>query len=164
MLCAHFLDKIGGRLQMGIFTITDEAMATWLGHNWPGNVRELENVIERAILASPGTVITAETLQFLTRPQVTLGAFDSMPPTGGNPSTTAHQTTTTSTADTELTAMLVPGPLKAAVKSFEKRFIESALQVSGGHVIRAARLLKIDRTTLWKKARDLQINMHLADD
>jgi DNA-binding NtrC family response regulator len=46
------------------------------------------------------------------------------------------------------------------VRQFERAFIEHTLQASGGHVIRAARLLKIDRTTLWKKAKDLGINMH----
>jgi DNA-binding NtrC family response regulator len=154
MLCAHFLDKIGGRLQKGTYTITDDAMALLLGHNWPGNVRELENVIERAILASTSTVITAETLQFLTRAQVTPGLYEAMPPTG----TTATPYNPATETSGEL---LIPGALKPAVKNFEKRFIESALQASGGHVIRAARLLKIDRTTLWKKARDLGINMHM---
>jgi len=62
--------------------------------------------------------------------------------------------------DHETASLMSPGPLKTAVKEFERRFIESALQASGGHVIRASRLLKIDRTTLWKKARDLGINMH----
>ena len=42
-------------------------MAILLGHNWPGNVRELENAIERAILATTGTVIGSDVLSFLTR-------------------------------------------------------------------------------------------------
>ncbi|MBU1983114.1 sigma-54 dependent transcriptional regulator, partial [bacterium] len=67
LLCAHFLDKIGGRLSKGEFTITDDAMAILLGHNWPGNVRELENAIERAILATSNTVLAPEVLNFLTR-------------------------------------------------------------------------------------------------
>jgi DNA-binding NtrC family response regulator len=157
LLCAHFLDKIGARLNKGSYTITDEAMAILVGHNWPGNVRELENAIERAILATTGTQINAEAMGFLSRlvpmqnevpgwiPAAGLGAF---PKPFSQPKTDSGD-------------IVTPGPLKPALRSFEKLFIESALSASGGHVLRAARLLKIDRTTLWKKARDLGINMHM---
>jgi DNA-binding NtrC family response regulator len=156
LLCAHFLDKIGTRLNKGRFTITDEAMAILLGHNWPGNVRELENAIERAILASGGTEIAAEVLNFLVR------ATASVQETPGWIPVIGPQSFPTPFAQpkTDSGEMLTPGPLKPALRSFEKMFIESALSAANGHVLRAARLLKIDRTTLWKKARDLGIDMH----
>jgi DNA-binding NtrC family response regulator len=156
LLCSHFLDKIGSRLGKGTYTITDEAMAMLHVHNWPGNVRELENVIERAILATQGTVISAEALNFLLRDVSTTLDSHSFPLIIDHPSFPAPF----AQPKADSGELLTPGPLKQAVKSFEKQFIESALVASGGHVIRAARLLKIDRTTLWKKARDLGINMH----
>jgi len=156
LLCAHFIDKIGARLSKGQYSITDEAMATLLGHNWPGNVRELENAIERAILATPGTILEPDVLGFLTK---------TLPmPSEGGPWIPASAPTSFPAPFSQPKAdsgdMATPGPLKPALRSFEKMFIESALSAAGGHVIRAARLLKIDRTTLWKKARDLGINMH----
>ncbi|MBU1706918.1 sigma-54 dependent transcriptional regulator [bacterium] len=152
LLCAHFLDKIGGRLNKGEHTLADEAMSRLITHAWPGNVRELENAIERAILATPGTSIGSEAFSFLGRTPEAPQAFSgpSLPllegfvpekPAPGN-------------------AMPPPGPLKNAVRDFERSFIERTLQASHGQVIRAARLLKIDRTTLWKKAKDLGIDMH----
>ena len=153
LLCAHFLDKIGGRLNKGMHTLTDEAMSLLLAHAWPGNVRELENAIERVILSTPGTSIGPEAFSFLGRvlevPRAICGP--SLPlPDGFLPK---------ANKDSENT-LPAPGPLKDAVRQFERAFIEHTLQASGGHVIRAARLLKIDRTTLWKKAKDLGINMH----
>ena len=160
LLCAHFLDKIGARLNKGRFTITDEAMAILLGHNWPGNVRELENAIERAILATSGTVIGPEVLGFLTRtmPDAAAKCRAGFPWSGrrASPRRSASRRRIRATAP----AVADPGPLKPALRSFEKLFIESALSAANGHVLRAARLLKIDRTTLWKKARDLGIDMH----
>ncbi len=153
LLCAHFLDKIGGRLNKGTHTLADEAMSLLLAHTWPGNVRELENAIERAILSTPGTSINPEAFSFLGRvsevPRAICGP--SLPlPEGFLPK---------SKKDSE-NSLPPPGPLRDAVRQFERAFIEHTLQASGGHVIRAARLLKIDRTTLWKKAKDLGINMH----
>ena len=157
LLCAHFLDKIGSRLSKGTFTISDEAMAMLLSHNWPGNVRELENVIERAILATNGTEIGAESFAFLHRGMPTQNEVPGWMPVSGPvnfpPQFSQPQTDSGS-------PVMAPGPLKPALRNFEKLFIESALSAANGHVIRAARMLKIDRTTLWKKARDLGINMH----
>ena len=157
LLCAHFLDKIGSRLGKGAFTVTDDAVALLLTHNWPGNVRELENAIERAILSTTGTEIGAEAFTFLHRLVPTQGEVPGWMPVAGPGDFPPQfsQPRADSGAPT-----LTPGPLKPALRSFEKMFIESALSAAGGHVIRAARMLKIDRTTLWKKARDLGINMH----
>ncbi len=156
LLCAHFLDKIGARLNKNRFTITDEAMAILLGHNWPGNVRELENAIERAILATSDMVIGHDVLSFLTRTIPMQHEVPGWIPVAGPQSFP----TPFSQPKTDSGEVLTPGPLKPALRSFEKLFIESALSAANGHVLRAARLLKIDRTTLWKKARDLGIDMH----
>ncbi len=158
LLCAHFLDKIGSRLGKGTYTLTDEAMAMLLSHTWPGNVRELENAIERAILSTTGTVISANSFSFLAQAvQASTGGMPMPHPTSALNLPTPY----TQPASDSGELLSKPGPLKPAVKSFEKMFIETALQASGGHVIRAARLLKIDRTTLWKKARDLGIDLHM---
>lgn len=157
LLCAHFLDKIGSRLNKGHFTMTDEAMALLLSHNWPGNVRELENTIERAILATNGTEIRAESLAFLRRTVPTQNEVPGWMPLSNNVSFPPQFSQPHTDSGSQVMA---PGPLKPALRNFEKMFIESALDAAGGHVIRAARMLKIDRTTLWKKARDLGINMH----
>ena len=157
LLCAHFLDKIGSRLNKGTYTITDDAMGLLMNHNWPGNVRELENVIERAILATQGTVVNMEVLNFLTREPSNMPEYLTAYP---NVSTHIALPAPFAQPKQDSGELLNPGPLKQAVKSFEKMFIENALAASGHHVIKAARMLKIDRTTLWKKARDLGIDMH----
>jgi formate hydrogenlyase transcriptional activator len=54
-LVRHFTQKFARRMGRRIETIPAEAMDALVRYPWPGNVRELENVIERAVILSPGT-------------------------------------------------------------------------------------------------------------
>ncbi len=54
-LVRHFTQKFARRMGRQIETIPEEVLETLVRYDWPGNVRELENVIERAVILSPGT-------------------------------------------------------------------------------------------------------------
>jgi formate hydrogenlyase transcriptional activator len=54
-LVRHFTQKFARRMGRSIETIPADAMDTLVQYSWPGNIRELENVIERAVILSPGT-------------------------------------------------------------------------------------------------------------
>ncbi len=53
-LVRHFAQKVARRMGRQIETIPAEAMDALVQYPWPGNIRELENVIERAVILSPG--------------------------------------------------------------------------------------------------------------
>jgi formate hydrogenlyase transcriptional activator len=53
----HFVHQYDRRMNKRIDTIPAEAMEALTRYPWPGNVRELQNVIERAVILSPGTVL-----------------------------------------------------------------------------------------------------------
>src|SRR5262249_60038395 len=56
-LVRHFAQKVARRMGRQSETIPTEAMDALVGYPWPGNVRELENVIERAVILSPGPAL-----------------------------------------------------------------------------------------------------------
>jgi formate hydrogenlyase transcriptional activator len=56
-LVRHFAQKVARRMGRQIETIPAEAMEALVRYPWPGNVRELENVIERAVILSPGPAL-----------------------------------------------------------------------------------------------------------
>ncbi len=56
-LVRHFAHKVARRMGRRIETIPAETMGALVQYGWPGNVRELENVIERAVILSPGTTL-----------------------------------------------------------------------------------------------------------
>src|SRR5437868_5362855 len=60
LLTAHFLERFCTENVKPMMNINAEAMRALMDYTWPGNVRELENVIERAVVLSSGSVITSE--------------------------------------------------------------------------------------------------------
>jgi DNA-binding NtrC family response regulator len=58
-LAEHFLSQYSERYRRSIQLFTEEALAALVRHSWPGNVRELDHVVERAVLMSSGSVVTA---------------------------------------------------------------------------------------------------------
>ena len=103
--------------------LTPEALDLLTEYDWPGNVRELENVIERAVVLSPGNIIGVELIPDHVRkaPNFQMPQFV-VPPEGIS--------------------------FKDVITDFEKRLIESTLEAAGGVQKRAAELLHIKPTTL----------------
>ena len=54
LLAVHFLELIGRELGRESLRLTERQLSLLKRHDWPGNVRELKNVIERAVISSPG--------------------------------------------------------------------------------------------------------------
>src|ERR1700690_3893179 len=57
LLVEHFAQEATLRMHKTIDTIPSETVDALIQYRWPGNIRELENVIERAVILSPGPVL-----------------------------------------------------------------------------------------------------------
>jgi formate hydrogenlyase transcriptional activator len=57
LLVEHFVKKFALRMKRSITSIPKKTMDALKGWDWPGNVRELENVIERAVILTQGSVL-----------------------------------------------------------------------------------------------------------
>lgn len=102
--------------------ITDEALAALTAYQWPGNVRELKNTIRRACILAPEPVITVDLLPF-SAPKMPL-------PSKGDGN-----------------SALPPSPLWVV----EREHIGRVLDKVAGNKSQAARILEIDRKTLYTK-------------
>jgi transcriptional regulator with GAF, ATPase, and Fis domain len=60
LLVWYFVAKCRGKLGKPIERIPERAMAALMAYHWPGNIRELANVIERAIILSPGATLVVD--------------------------------------------------------------------------------------------------------
>jgi formate hydrogenlyase transcriptional activator len=57
LLVRHFVEQFSRRMNKTVDTIPSETMSAMARYHWPGNIRELQNLIERAVILSPGPVL-----------------------------------------------------------------------------------------------------------
>src|SRR5689334_22241916 len=74
VLAEHFLKLHRERYRRPIMGFTPEALDALRHHLWPGNVRELDHVVERAVLMSPGNIVTAFDLALEATPDARISA------------------------------------------------------------------------------------------
>src|SRR5262245_33653147 len=62
LLVLHFLSQLGAALGRKIERVLPSTMERLVDYAWPGNIRELRNVLERAVILSPGTTLVVNGL------------------------------------------------------------------------------------------------------
>ncbi len=62
LLVRHFARKYGQKVGKVIDKMSQKVMTALQAYSWPGNVRELENIIERAVILSPGSILQLDEL------------------------------------------------------------------------------------------------------
>jgi DNA-binding NtrC family response regulator len=133
LLAAHFLDRIS-RDRGQKFTLSDEVLRTMMRYNWPGNVRELEHAVERACTFSSGPVLHLGDLPT----QLQQDGLDAR-------RASAVQGEPDGIAD---------GHEVVSLAEMEKHAILSTIRKLNGDKLKAARLLGIGKTTLYRKLKE----------
>ncbi|GAB4229324.1 MAG: sigma-54 dependent transcriptional regulator [Acidobacteriota bacterium] len=133
LLVEHFIRRFCEANARPLCRVDPQAMRLLMEYDWPGNVRELENTIERAVvLAPPEGLITAD----------------------------LFPKDVTDSASVNLAQIELSGDgasLKEKVREFEKSLILAALEKCEWNQKRAARLLRVNPTTLNEKLKRLGI-------
>jgi len=135
VLTKYFLDEANRELGKKTGGFSGEAMRFLLDYHWPGNIRELKNVIKRAVLLADSKDITPAHLSL----------------NNGTQPTQPHLQ-----LDTKEGASLREAK-ERSVGQIEEKMIKEAMIKAGGNKTKAARILKIDRTTLYSKIKEFQI-------
>jgi DNA-binding NtrC family response regulator len=137
LLANFFLKKAGGELNNSEKSFSETALEPLFQHNWPGNIRELQNVIRRAVLFCPGSVIDQKHLKLGT----------SLPALG---------TAVIQGADKGMI------PYKEAkescLDSFTRQYVHRLLKQCKGNISQAARLSDLTRAALQKIIRRYDID------
>lgn len=138
----HFLKLVNQELKKNITGISNEAVDILLHHKWPGNLRELNNVIRRAALITEEETITPESLPRELMDQKGRGYNSKERPDKAN----------IFRLDTE-------EDLKSAAHRVEEAKIRQTLRMTNNNKSKAAKILGIDRKTLYNKLHEYGIKV-----
>jgi two-component system nitrogen regulation response regulator GlnG len=154
-LTRHFL-AAAEREGLPTKTIEASAIQAMQRYRWPGNVRELENLVRRLSALYPQERITAEIVE-----------NEIGPSADRDVSTTAEADDIGGAMERHLSryfsshgaGLPPPGLYQRVLKEVETPLISAVLGATRGNQIKAAELLGLNRNTLRKKIRDLDINV-----
>jgi len=135
LLAHHFLKKYAPERTIGIplTGIDPEVERLFHHYSWPGNVRELENIIERAVILSPGDTLRPSDLPKNLKATINDGLPIEDIPAGL--------------------------PLQETLAMVEKRLIERALKQANNVQAHAAELLGIGKSGLHQKIRKYNLDV-----
>lgn len=140
LLVDHFISKFSAVANKRVTGYTDDAMTKLQSYTWPGNVRELENIIERAMILVKGEKLEARNL-----------AFSRL----GNSGTGSVPVASSAVEVPIAVSYEGSRPLGERLQDREKQEIIAAVEKSNSNIAGAARLLAINRSTLYYRMRKL---------
>lgn len=133
----HFLQKVSYELDKNVTGISEELQTLFAQYDWPGNLRELNNVIKRLVLLTNGEIAQTEAL-----PEEMRRTLQKANPIAATESIDLKNN---------------PSDLKALKEEQEKEMIERVLNEVKFNKTKAAKILNIDRKTLYYKIGKYQI-------
>ncbi len=160
----HYRHRFGKEHPQGF---SAEALDRLLAHSWPGNVRELENLVERAVILARGPLIGPELIQLPQPPAPSPALAELRPGASLTPLPGATPTPPPGAwpwPGAPAAALPLPGPsaggppqddasLASRMDELERRELIKALQLAGGSKAEAARMLGVNRSTLYYRLK-----------
>jgi DNA-binding NtrC family response regulator len=129
-LVGHFADAAARRNLWKPRRFSPDTLDLLKRQPWKGNVRELRNVVERALILCESDPIAADDIRL------------ALPSTAPRPG-----------------AIPTEGALRDLVDAFEREVIRERLRATGGHVTAAAKSLDLERSHLYKKCKQLGLDI-----
>ncbi len=131
LLALHFVEQIAARSKKKVIGVSAPAAEKLLEYDWPGNVRELRNAVERAVALARFEEVVVEDLPEKIR---------------------AYQSSQVLVASDNPAELIT-------LENVERRYIHHVLKATGGNKTLAARILGLDRKTLYRK-----LHRHRTED
>jgi two-component system response regulator PilR (NtrC family) len=136
LLAEHLLRKHHNLARQEIAGFAPPVIADMMNYDWKGNIRELENLIKRAIIKTEGATITSLEL-------------------------TAGRSTAPSARPLDspaLTTLSYKTYLDNVIRDAEEKYLLRMLKECKGNIIQIARLMEVDRKTIYRKMEEYSID------
>ncbi len=145
LLLEHFSRFYAEQARLAPFTLDQGATEMWRGYRFPGNVRELKNIVIRLTTKHPGQKLSVLELEPELEPAQPHGAqADAQHGPPADPQALIEQ------AQRHLQRERAFN-LDHMLRAWEQGYIEAAMRLTHGNVSQAAKMLGINRTTLYSR-------------
>jgi propionate catabolism operon transcriptional regulator len=135
-LFPHFVCRFSRELKLPPVELSADAIRYLSEYTWPGNVREVQNVVQRCLAMYAGQTLTPEKIDRVLRPDRRYASNDD------------------TSSGASLCGKNGTSPVNGR-KDITVRDIEEAVLRSGGSMTKAARMLGVHRSTLWRHLKRL---------
>lgn len=139
LLLNYFLQEYSTRLHLAPFSLTKAATQVWLDYHFPGNVRELRNIVIRLLTKYAGCEVNATALQADFSVDLETPSLD----------ISSHGVTPEFARLSLQSAMSFD--LDEWLHHAEQVFIQAALEINHGSMSQTAKMLGVNRTTLYSR-------------
>jgi len=153
LLLEHFLNFYARQARQTPFALTPEAAARWHDYHFPGNVRELRNIVIRLATKYPGRSVSLAELEDELDSQAENLPKSWLPPQDID-----------ELSEIALRHLQQRGQfhLDETLQRWEQGYIQAALRLTHGNVSQAAKLLGVNRTTLYNRMEVLERDLGAA--
>ena len=147
LLLEHYCRFYAEQAKLAPFSLDDTAVAAWRDYRFPGNVRELRNIVIRLTTKYAGQKLSAQELE----PEfdLTSAPVENGPGLPSDPDALIDQARRHLERERSFN-------LDNMLKAWEQGYIEAAMKLTRGNVSQAAKMLGINRTTLYSRMESLQ--------
>jgi DNA-binding NtrC family response regulator len=142
LLREHFTEFYANQIGQAPFALDAAAQQRWLDYKFPGNVRELRNIVIRLIAKYAGKTLNAKEL---------IAEFDLSEPESTNELLNFNDDAGMTAQAQRHLQRQANVSLDTVLKTWEKAYIEAAMQMTHGNLSQAAKLLNVNRTTLYSR-------------
>jgi DNA-binding NtrC family response regulator len=154
ILLDHFRDLYARQAGAQPFTLNPQAQAVWLDYGFPGNVRELRNIAIRLATKCAGQIVNEAQLRAELDADETLDTASLTPFNDASLADSARKQLQTGRGFN----------LDETLARWERGYVEAALDLTQGNLARAAKMLGVNRTTLYSRMQNYNMTATSAAD
>ncbi len=142
LLRKHFIEFYSQQIGQAPFALDAAAEVSWLDYHFPGNVRELRNIVIRLIAKYAGKTLKEKEL---------VAEFDLSEPESSNETLNLNDGAGMTAQAQRHLQRQANVSLDGVLKAWERAYIEAAMKITHGNLSQAAKLLNVNRTTLYSR-------------
>ena len=159
-LVEHFIGRFNASEGTKVSGVADDTMKMLYAFDWPGNVRQLENAVFRAVVLCDGGKLRPQDFPQISGQMPDIASLPAAPVAAAPAAPVAMDAAAPAPAGDGPVPIMDPDGEMRALQDIERDILQYAIDFYQGHMSEVSRRLGIGRSTLYRKVREYDLDMH----